>query len=341
MDTMKKVVISGVKETKIVELPIPVPFEDWVLVKVHAVPICTEWKAWKVGRHYPGHEAAGEVVAVAKPCEVKVGDRVTVMPGMPCGHCDLCRQGEYIHCQSSSNYREFVDYKIDGDTHVQYLLKPSRLLAPMPDGVSYEKGSLACCALGPVMGACDNMNVDPFDVVLITGLGPVGLGGVVISKFRRAKVIGVDCSEYRRNKAVELGADLVLDPDNPDIVNIIKSFEQGKGPSACLECAGEVSAQRLCIDTVRRRGKIALIGECGDDLPIRASSDFIRTGITLFGQWHYNLNLIPKIMQVIKESPAVDKLISHVVPMSGLSEALALNAAEQTAKVIMKPWDNQ
>lgn len=48
------------------------PFENWVLVKVNVFLLCTENKNWKTGQPYPGHEAAGEVVAVAKPCKVEV-----------------------------------------------------------------------------------------------------------------------------------------------------------------------------------------------------------------------------------------------------------------------------
>ncbi len=108
---------------------------------------------------------------------------------------------------------------------------------------------------------------------------------------------------YRQQKAKELGADLVLDPDDPNIRSQIMQYTGGIGVDACLETAGKLKAQRLCIDVARRRGQIALIGECGDDLAIKASPDFIRKGIVLIGQWHYNLNGTFKIMKVICESP--------------------------------------
>ena len=336
METMKKLVISGVRKTEIIEVAKPIPFENWALVKVHVFPLCTEYKNWKTGKPYPGHEAAGEVVAIAKPCKVEVGDRVTVMPGRPSGNCDSCRKGYYIHCENQSPASKYTDEKVEGDTHVQYLQKEDWLLAPIPDGVSYELGALACCGLGPTIGALEKMDTNSFDTVLITGLGPVGLGGVVNSKFRGAEVIGVDGSKYRRDKAIELGADLVLDPDDPKILDKIKEF--GK-PNTCLECAGVEQSQRLCIEAVARLGKIALIAESRDPFQIYASVDFIRTGITMFGQWHYNLNVIPKIMQVIKESPVVNKLISHTFPMSKADEALALDADKLAAKIMIKPWE--
>ena len=96
MEMMKRAAITGKKQAGLVDAPIPEPKEDWVLVKVHAVPLCTEYKGWLNGTGYGGHEASGEVVAVAQPGKVKVGDRVVVMPGAPCGVCAYCISGEYI-----------------------------------------------------------------------------------------------------------------------------------------------------------------------------------------------------------------------------------------------------
>jgi L-iditol 2-dehydrogenase len=208
MEMMKRAVITGKKVAELVESPIPQPKEDWVLVKVRAIPLCTEYKSWLKGTKYNGHEASGEVVAVANPgqnSKVKVGDRVAVMPGWPCGKCELCLSGEYIHCRSWYDYKGFTGLETDGDTHVQYLLKQDWLLAPIPDGVSYEMGALACCGLGPTFGALDRLNASAFDTVLITGAGPVGLGGIVNAKYRGAKVISVDSVPYRMGKGPGAG----------------------------------------------------------------------------------------------------------------------------------------
>jgi len=340
METMKRAAITGVKQTLLLETPIPEPKEDWVLVKVHAVPLCTEYKGWLGGHEYSGHEAAGEVVKVAQPGKVKVGDRVVVMPGAPCGKCSYCISGEYIHCQHMVNTTEFSGLKHGGDTHVQYLIKQDWLLVPIPDGISYERASLACCGLGPTFGAMENMNVNAMDTVLITGGGPVGLGGVVNAKYRGARTILVERIPYRQQKAKELGADLVLDPDDPDIRSKVMEFTDSTGVDACLEAAGVIEAQRLCMDVTRRKGQIALIGECGEDLAIKASPDFIRKGIVLMGQWHYNLNGTFKIMKVICESPVVEKLITHVFPMSRIQEALEISASHNCVKIILKPWED-
>ena len=152
MNMMKRAVITGIKQMDLVEIPIPTPKEDWVLVKVMAIPLCTEYKGWLAGSSYSGHEAAGEVVAVANPgrnSKVRVGDRVAVMPGWPCGTCGPCVSGNYIHCENWYDYAAFTGLDTGGDTHVQYLIKQDWLLAKIPDGVTYEMGALACCGLGP------------------------------------------------------------------------------------------------------------------------------------------------------------------------------------------------
>jgi L-iditol 2-dehydrogenase len=338
---MKKVIISGVRKAEIVEVSTPKAVEDWALVKVHAAPMCTEYKAFlNGGKHeFLGHEAAGEVVEVKKTGSVKVGDRVVVMPQYPCGECHLCRTGDYIYCEHCHDFEEFTGGREGSATYAQYLLKPSWLLMKIPDGVSYEKASLACCGLGPSFGAMEEMNVDAFSTVLITGLGPVGIGAVINARYRGARVIAVDSLKYRVNLARELGAEAVLDPREENIAGRIRELTSGIGPDYAIDCSGVPAAHRLCIDVVRRRGQVAFVGECGIETPIRVSQDMIRKGIKLIGSWHYNRNDYHKIMQIIQRSPLVDRLITHTIPMSEIQKAFEISASPEHAKIILKPWE--
>jgi L-iditol 2-dehydrogenase len=338
---MKKAVILGERRAGLAEVPDPQPQEDWALVKVHAAPMCTEYKMFVGGRRaeFLGHEAAGEVVAVAQPGRVEVGDRVVVMPQYPCGRCELCVAGDYIHCEDNTDLDGFLGTREGSGTYAQYLLKPSWLLPRIPDGVSYELASLACCGLGPSFGAFDSMGMDAFDTVLITGAGPVGLGAVVNAKFRGARVVVAESVPYRVERARMLGADVVIDPSDGDALEQVRDLTGGKGVAKSLDCAGVVAAQRFCIDATRRKGQVTFVGECGDELKIRVSPDMIRKGLTIRGSWHYNLSLFPRIMRVIQESPVVDKLISHVFPMSQVQEAFEVSASRQCAKIILKPWE--
>ena len=200
---MKQVAITGERQAVLLDKPDLEPFDNWVVVKIHAAPMCTEYKRYLSGEPTDvlGHEAAGEVVAVAQPGRVKVGDRVVAMPLYGCGVCPLCVSGDYIHCENTKTFAKMARLQHGQATYAQYLLKQDWLLPRIPDGVSYERASLACCGLGPSYGAMHLMGVDAFTTILITGAGPVGLGAIVNARFRGARVIVVESAPWRAERA--------------------------------------------------------------------------------------------------------------------------------------------
>ena len=248
---MQVVAISGPRQCALVERPDPKIAEDFVIVKIHSAPMCTEYKAYKDGQPTDriGHEAAGEVVAVAQPGRVKVGDRVAVMPQYPCGKCSLCYAGDYIHCENTINPLALCDSETGTATYAQYCIKQDGLLLPIPDGVSYDHGAMACCGLGPSFGAMQYMQVDGFDTVLVVGLGPVGLGGVINGVYRGARVIGVDPNPHRARLALELGAAAVVNPEDPDC----READQGADRRP-RRGQGDGLYRRACRAEARHRG---------------------------------------------------------------------------------------
>ncbi len=337
---MKRAVITGERQAGLAEVPTPQPYENWVVLKIHAAPMCTEYKAFVAGQPQAvmGHEAAGEVAAVADSGRVKVGDRVVAMPLAGCGACDLCRSGDYIHCVQAFALSGFVTPRAGGDTMAQYMLKQDWLLMPIPDDVSYERAALACCALGPSFGAFEAMRLGANETVLITGAGPVGLGAIVNARYRGARVFVMESIPWRAAKAQELEAEAVFDPQDEQALEKTRQATGGRGVDCALDCSGSVRAERFCVDAVRAKGRVAFVGECGEELKIKISPDMIRKGLTLLGVWHYNLNDFPRVMEVIQRSPLVDRLISHTIPMSRIQEAFEISASHQAAKIILNPW---
>ncbi len=337
---MKKAIILGQRQAEVVDAPEPRPKADWALVKVRASALCTEYKAFLAGRQllFPGHEGAGEVVAVAQPGRVNVGDRVVVLPQFPCGRCAFCLAGDYIYCENNCDYAAFHGTLDGSGTFAHYILKPDWLLPRIPDDVSFEHATMAIDGVGASFGAFQAIQIGALDTVLITGLGPVGLGAVVNARFRGARVIGVEPAPWRKARALEMGAEAVFAPDEPDLVAKILALTDGRGVTCAVECSGRVPSQRLCIDATRRRGRVAFVGESQDDLVIRISPDLIRKGLTIVGSWLYNMADYPKVMQVIQQSPLIDLLVSHVMPMSEIQQAFELLASGQTAKVVINPW---
>ncbi|MGC9522930.1 MAG: zinc-dependent alcohol dehydrogenase [Anaerolineae bacterium] len=345
---MKKVVITDVKQAELVEMPIPQPKADWALVKMTVVPMCTEYKAWLQGPgerdRIPalGHEGVGEVVEVAQPCGVEVGDRVVVMQVQngPCGRCVYCRAGDFLHCQNQVDYLEFTGEAEPTGAYAQYRLGAAWLLPEIPDDISDEHGAMAWCGLGPTFGAMQTAQVDAFDTVLITGAGPVGQGAIINAKYRGAQVIVAELEPWRMERAEMLGADVVVDPRDADVLDQIRALTQGAlGVSCAIDCAGVTASQRLCIDAARPKSRVCFVAESSDPLPITVSPDLLRKGLTLIGQWHYSLNDFDGMMQVIRGSrDKLDILISHRFPMSQVQEALALSASHRCGKILLDPW---
>ena len=340
---MKVAAILGECQAGLIDVPDPTPKEDWVVVKIHASPMCNEYHSFEHGHKtdWLGHEAAGEVVDVAQPGKVEVGDRVVVMPQYPCGKCVLCTDGDYIHCENNYNFEEFVGSRYGSATMAQYILKPSWLLPKIPDNVSYEHASLACCALGPSYRAFDEMGVNATHTVLVTGIGPVGFGAITNARFRGAKVIAAELIPWRVERAKQMGVEAVINPTDEDAVDQIRDLTtDGRGVDFALDCSGNVHAHRLCIDATRRRGTIAFVGQSGgNDTVIHVSPDLIGKGLRLVGAWHYNLSQFPGLMKVIEGSPLLDMLISNIFPMSEIQQAFEASASHESSKIILKPWE--
>ncbi len=338
---MQVVAVKDRRKAGVVEKSDPGAKENFAVVRVHAAPMCTEYKAYRSGRvgDVLGHEAAGEVVEVAQPGKVKVGDRVVAMPLYPCGQCALCLAGDYVHCRNRVDPLEICGCEAGTATFAQYMLKADWLLVPIPAGVSYEHGSMACCGLGPTLGAIRLMQVSSFDTILITGMGPVGLGGVINAAHLGARVLAVEGNPFRAELAEKLGAAAVFDPADEKIGEKILELTQGTGVDKAIDCAGVPEAQRLLIDLVRRKGHLAFVAE-GGEFPLRISNDMLRKGLTLHGAWHYNLAHAPKIMQVIQDcSYQLDQLITHTFPMSQVQDAWELQLTGRCGKVVLKPWE--
>jgi L-iditol 2-dehydrogenase len=336
---LKVVAITGPGEAQVVDRPDPVARDEFVVVRVDVTPMCTEYKAFRAGQRTDvlGHEAAGTVVEVARPGRVRVGDRVVAMPQSGCGRCPLCLRGDYIHCQAPPDPLAATGSAAGTATYGQYLLKQDWLLVPVPADLPLHHAAMACCGLGPTFAAMERMRVTAADTVLITGMGPVGLGGVVHAVARGARVLAVEGQPVRARLARALGATAVIDPADPHAREAILDLSGG-GPDQGLDCSGAAQAQRLLIDSVRRRGQVAFVGEAGE-LGLHVSRDLLRKGLTLHGVWHYNLGDAPRLMALIARlSDQLSRFITHTFPLAQVAAAWQLQARGDCGKVILDPW---
>lgn len=321
------------KQAILKTVPDPVPEQGWVVAKIMATTICGSDKN---AYHSccpvcdAGHEGTGVVVDTDKSSLLKVGDRVVLNPLSGCGACDQCLTGNYIYCMNKPPFTSHF---------AQYVKIQDFVCSKLPDDISFEIGTLAGCALSPAFSSLKRLQVSAFDVVLVIGLGPVGLGAVTVAKFRGARVIGVEYNPYRQKLALELGADLILDPTDPDLAQKVAAFTKPGYLRKALDTSGNPQAERLAIDLVGPGGMVAFIGENHSEIPIIPSRDFIRKGLTLLGSWHYNLNDKEEMMTILRLSKVAPKIITHEFGFTQVQEAFDTFITGNTGKVLLKPWE--
>jgi D-arabinose 1-dehydrogenase-like Zn-dependent alcohol dehydrogenase len=117
------------------------------------------------------------------------GDRVVVYHILGFGRCEECTKGFMIGC--TSRERAAYGWQRDGG-HADYLLAEASTLLHLPDGLTYTDGALVACGFGTAYQGILRAGVSGRDTVLVVGLGPVGLGVVMLAASSGAEVIGVD-----------------------------------------------------------------------------------------------------------------------------------------------------
>ena len=335
-----KVVALANRKAWLVDTPEPKAGPGEVVVKIVAAPICGSNMGAYFGAEEvvnDGHEGAGEVVAVGTGAQLQRGDRVMMQPLPGCGDCDDCQRGDAIYCAHR------------GEPHgmfAQYTVQKDRLCVKLPDAVDCVHGSLMGCALGPGYDALKQLGLAArlgkpavAPPLVVTGLGPVGLGAVALATWQGARVIALDPVAWRRERALALGAGATFDPTEADILDILTDEIAGTGPSFGIDASGNAAAERLLIDLATVRGRIAFVGENHDTIPVSPSRDLIRKGLTLIGCWHMNVNDTPDLIRFLTDAPAkADLLISHTFGFSEVQEAFDTFASRESAKVILNPW---
>lgn len=240
-------------------LPDPTPGEGQVAVKVGRCGICgsdlhmTE-DAMYGCRHGDvlGHEFAGEVVALGKGTDgLEIGDFVSVIPLMSCGHCEHCRKGEVQWCET---------FGLQGGGYAEFALTRPNQCIKLPADLSLADGAI----IEPLAVALHGVNLSGLrkgDKVLVLGAGPIGLAVAFWAKRMGAATVAIqDIAEFQKSRALDMGADVfVVDPVDP-----VGSAERALGGKADIvfECVGVPGLIAQGVEQVRPRGTILLLGLC-------------------------------------------------------------------------------
>lgn len=338
---MKAAYIDAPFSLKIIDIDKPVIGSGDVLIKVEACGVCGtdihiyEGKAG-IARYpiIPGHEFSGRIVEVGVEASryLSIGDRVVADPTIVCGRCIFCRSGRMHLCSEWSP----IGVVRDG-AFAEYIRIPAYLVYKIPDTVSFEEAALteplSCCIHG-----WDRLSPKTGFTIAIIGAGPIGLIHVQLARLSGASLIIVsEPMESRRILAEKLGADLVLNPYEEDIREVVYRETSGIGVDIAVEAVGGARYLEEALEIVSRGGKILVFGVAPEeDRAYVSPYSLYRNELTILGSFINPYSMDRAISMIASRRIDVGSLISHIVPLDKLEKALKRELKDQI-KVIVKP----
>lgn len=339
---MKVAKLYRFNDVRIEDIPVPAIGPRDALIKTRACGICSgDVMPWYIESKAPlvlGHEPVGEVVELGKELletqgsepgtlnSFKPGDRVFVHHHAPCRECRYCRKGDYVQCETWRKTR-IVPGGIS-----EYILVPEMNLRNdtllLGEGVSDVDGTLiepAAC----VVKAFGRASVREGDTVLVIGLGVMGQMHVLLAReFGSDRVIGADFIRSRLDKALELGADHVIDVSREEISESVRTFTGGFMADIVIVGPNSAEAMLQGIRSVSRGGKVVLFtpAKPGERLDIDPNFLYFRD-IALIPSYSCGPRDTTEALGFIKKGViAAEKLVTHRFPIEKTAEAFALTA---------------
>jgi 2-desacetyl-2-hydroxyethyl bacteriochlorophyllide A dehydrogenase len=264
------------------EIPNPSPGPGEALVEVHACGL-NHLDLWleegglpvKVPLpRTPGGEISGRVSEVGKDVQDwKPGDAVAIQSNIFCGECEFCRRGDESLCLLG----ELLGVQRDGG-FAEYVVAPARALVRLPERVDFRTSAALTLAGSTAMHMLTNRtNVKAGDWVLaIGGASGVGSAAIQIARGLGARVVTTASSENKRLRALELGAEFVVDSNQKDWPAEVRKITSRRGVDVVVEhVGGEVLGK--CFECLARGGTIVTCGAtAGRDVSLNLWPFFVK-----------------------------------------------------------------
>jgi L-iditol 2-dehydrogenase len=348
MEIQMKAVIKtkrGLGNVELRDIEVPKIKPDEVLVEVKFTGICgTDIHIYHDSAFYTppvvlGHEYSGVIVEKgSQVTDFEIGNRITSPATIPCGECLMCRTNHANRCLGEQK-RILGAHKANG-TFTKYVSVPSVILHKIPENLSLEEAAVTELAACVVRAVFERVGVEPGEVVAVLGPGPMGLLTIQAAKIAGAKQViltGVSADKERFSIAKELGVDTIINVDNEEAVEVVKSLTKGLGADVVFEASGSSAARKQVFSMVRRCGKVGLIGLTGRSVDVNLDSivegelDVKGSWGTVWTSWRRTLNLLSSGMM------RVSPLITAKLPLEKWQEGFNLMEERKALKVLLIP----
>ena len=329
---MKLLEMTGNATSRVIDAAPPAPAPGEVIIETARSAICgSEMKTYRgEGRAggNTGHEAVGTVVELGDGVtDLQIGQRIGASAVVGCGDCAECERGRYTWCRSASSWSQM---------HAERFVIPARACSRLPDDLPWDEATLLTGdGMGVPWHTAKKIDRSDIETIVVMGLGPIGLGNVLMQAHLGRRVIGVDIVDYRVHFAARLGAAVTIKADET-LIERIMDLTDGEGADVVVDCAGKRASVANSFASVRRGGIVVFNGESMEEL-LAPSRDFNRREIWAVGCWYYFMSEAPEMFDLWRRGLDVTKMITHRFPLADAPEAFELFDHGKTGKVLLRP----
>jgi alcohol dehydrogenase len=348
---MKALVFRGPHQIAVEELPIPKPGYGEAVIRVTLTTICGT-DVHIVKGEYPvtpglviGHEAVGVIHELGPGVTgYEVGDRVLVGAITPCGQCSSCLSGSLSQCGGKPIGGWKFGNSING-AQAEYLLVPfaQANMARIPFALNDEQVILLADIASTGFSASESADVKLGDIVAVFAQGPIGLCATVGAKLKGASlIIASESNPIRKQMAIKMGADIVLDPTAVDVVAEMKRITDGRGVDVAIEALGTQGTFEAALRVLRPAGTLSSLGVYSGKLTVPVGA--FAAGL---GDYRIVTTLCPggkermrRLMELVLHNRVdLTPLITHRYPLSEIVEAYDLfsRQLDGVLKVAIEP----
>jgi len=347
---MLAAVYHGPNDLRLENVPIPEIAQGEILVKVDSASICgTDLRIYH-GNHrmyppgtvrIPGHEVVGRIARLgAGITNYSVNQRVFIAPNTGCGHClqcvagnnNLCANYDAIGVTSDGGFAEFV--RIPANSVAQGNVIP--ISESVDPAVAALVEPFACVLRGQ-----NALHIQPGEVVLVMGAGPIGVMHIKLAKTRGAgRVIVSEPIPERAAQAKRMGADRAADPLSENLKAILDEESGGRGADVIIVAAPIHSAQESALELAAISARINYFGGLPKDRPtISFNSNLVHyKELVITGTTACSTADCWQAIQIVN-SGLVDlsDVISQRFPLKEALSAFAAAEDRKSLKIVLEP----
>jgi (R,R)-butanediol dehydrogenase / meso-butanediol dehydrogenase / diacetyl reductase len=287
--------------------------------------------------HVMGHEMSGTIATVGSGVAGwRAGDRVTVRPLDPCGHCPACLAGHSHICHNL----KFLGIDTPGALQGLWTV-PAHTLHRLPESLAEREGAM----VEPVAVACHDVRMSGLEegeFAAVIGGGPIGILVAMVARARGARVVLAEVNPFRLQLARSLGRDLGIDAVNPletDLPALVNQRTGGAGADVVFEVSGSQAGADMMTKLPRTRGRIVVVALYGEAPKVDLFRFFWRE-LRLSGARVYEAEDFELAIELAAGRLPLAKLITDVLPLSRLKEAMhRMEGGGDCMKILMSCTD--